>query len=159
MSDPHDDKPSKPIGRPPKFKPEIAEEICKRISRSRQGLQKHHEEDPKVFPHPSTIFRWLAENASFREQYAQAKADQMDYFAELIIEIAFDDGNDTLRKKELPVAGGGKIIVAEENREFVNRSKLKIDTLKWLMSKLARKKYGEDAEEIDKEVTIIVKEE
>lgn len=159
MSNPHDETPKKPIGRPPKFKQEIADEICRRISTSRVGLNKLHEEDPKTFPHRTTVLRWLAENETFRTQYAQAKADQMDYFGELIVDIAFDDSEDVMRKKELPVAGGGKITVEEENREFVNRSKLKIDTLKWLMSKLAPKKYGDKLEEIDREVIIRVVEE
>lgn len=159
MNNPHDEKPKKPIGRPPKFKQEIADEICRRIANSTIGLNKLHEEDPKTFPHRSTVLRWLAENEIFRAQYAQAKADQMDYFGEEIIKIAYDDSEDVMRKKELPVAGGGKIVVEEENREFVNRSKLKIDTLKWLMSKLAPKKYGDKQEEIERDITIRVVEE
>ena len=39
-------------------------------------------------PGASTVFRWLAENAEFREQYAHAREQQADTLADEIISIA-----------------------------------------------------------------------
>lgn len=53
--------------------------------------------------------------------------------ADEIIEIADDGSNDWMERE-------GK---AAPNGEMVNRSRLRVDTRKWLMSKMAPKKYGD----------------
>ena len=61
----------------------------------------------------------------------------MESWADEITEISDDGSNDWMTVKR----GGGEVEV--ENREVVNRSRLRVDTRKWLMSKIAPKKYAE----------------
>lgn len=70
-------------------------------------------------PAASTVFLWLSKHKSFSEQYARAQADRTAYWAEEIVEISDDDKAD------------------------IQRSKLKVDTRKWLMSKMAPRKFGD----------------
>lgn len=57
----------------------------------------------------------------------------MEAMAEEILEIA-DDGLNDFKQVD------GRQVVDQEN---INRSRLRVDTRKWLMSKLAPKKYGD----------------
>ena len=89
-------------------------------------------------PASSTIFKWLSENEKFSEQYAHARSAQMEAMALEIIEIADDGRNDTYETED-----------GEErtNNDVIQRSRLRVDTRKWLMSKLAPKKYGDKVEQ------------
>lgn len=76
-----------------------------------------------------TVFRWLREKDSFREQYTRAKEEAADAMIEEMSEIA----------DEMPAyTPEGKIDPSD-----VNNRRLRIDTRKWLASKLKPKKYGE----------------
>lgn len=118
-------------GRPSKFTPALADEICKRLSAG-ESL-RHICEDAKM-PSQRTVFTWLANDSAFLQQYARAREAQADTLVEEILEIADDSTCDT----ETDDKGN-----VRTNHEVVARSKLRIDTRKWLMSKLAPKKYGE----------------
>jgi uncharacterized protein (DUF2147 family) len=50
-----------------------------------------------------------------------------------LLEISDDSSQDTLVTKLGPM----------ENKEWVNRSKLRVDTRKWYLSKVLPKKFGE----------------
>jgi hypothetical protein len=67
---------------------------------------------------------------------SSTRAVQADYMAEEILEIA-DDGRNHWTKRE-----DGSAAV---NAEVVQRSRLRVDARKWLMSKLQPKKYGNTA--------------
>jgi hypothetical protein len=54
-----------------------------------------------------------------------------------LLDIADDSSKDTMLMK----IGGKEQIV--ENREFTNRSRLRVDTRKWYLSKVLPKKFGE----------------
>jgi hypothetical protein len=69
-------------------------------------------------PGYTTIYKWLREHVAFAEQYARAREDQADTYADQMAYIADTD-------------------------EDVQRAKLKIDTMKWVASKLKPKKYGD----------------
>jgi hypothetical protein len=70
--------------------------------------------------------------------YARAKEQQADLLAEEIIEIADDSSKD--------LQGYDDYNNPIENKEFVNRSKLRVDARKWVASKLKPKKYGDKLE-------------
>lgn len=128
--------------------PELLERICDEIIGGKSLRQICAAEN---MPAPSTICLWLSQDEEFAERYARAKEIQMENMAEEIIEIAEDGSNDWMESEK-----GGYII----NQEIVQRSRLRIDTRKWLMSKLAPKKYGDklalDAE-VDHTLTIVSK--
>ena len=106
------------------------EAICKEIETSSLGLGKICEKNGFS---RYVALNHMRENEQAANRYARAKELQMDYLAEEIIQISDDSSNDTISTEK------GDI----ENKEWVNRSKLKVDTRKWLMSKLAAKKYGD----------------
>lgn len=110
------------------------EAICKEIETSSLGL-KHICKKYDVAR--STVTDYIRENQEAADRYARAKELQMDYLAEEIIDIVDDGSNDFMTI----VKGDESYEV--ENKEVTNRSKLRADTRKWLMSKLAPKKYGD----------------
>jgi hypothetical protein len=69
----------------------------------------------------------------------RAREEQADYFAEEILEIADDATNDWMERRDRE----GNNIGWQENGEAMQRSRLRVDARKWLMSKMAPKKYGE----------------
>lgn len=74
-------------------------------------------------PDKATVFRWLARYPDFRDNYTRAQDDRASALAEEILEIADDT-----------------------TAEDVQRAKLRVDTRKWLMSKMAPKRYGDKQE-------------
>jgi terminase small subunit-like protein len=84
------------------------------------------------------IVQWYAEDATFAERYARAKEAQAEHFAEEIIEISDDGSNDWMQRE----FEAGRIVDVPD-QEHINRSRLRVDARKWLMAKMAPKRYGE----------------
>ena len=72
---------------------------------------------------PSTfnVFHWLYENEQFVEQYDRAQATRMFAMAEEIVEIS-----------------------DSSNEDNVNCARLRVETRKWLMSKLNPRRFGDN---------------
>jgi hypothetical protein len=94
-------------------------------------------------PASSSVFLWLQKHPEFTEQYARAAAARADAFAEEIIEISDDGRNDFAED------GDGH---ETTNHDVIARSRLRVDTRKWLMARMAPKKYG-DRLDIDQRTT------
>jgi hypothetical protein len=124
-------------GRPLEYTQEMGDYICELVSSHGYGLMKLCKLYPEL-PDKVTINRWRYRVQEFRIQYAQAKIIQADILAEECLEIADDDSNDTKLTHE-----GDEVC----NTEFIARSRLRVDTRKWLASKLLPKQYGQQAEE------------
>ncbi len=125
-------------GRPSKFSDEIAHAICQRIASTDLGLSRIAQE---LKLNPDTIYAWLAKFPSFSEKYARAREVQQDFMAEQILEIADDATRDTKTIKR------GETEVEIADNEWINRSRLRVETRKWLMSKLNPKKYGDKVQQ------------
>lgn len=121
-------------GRPTKYSPAVAQKICELIASGK--TLKQIDEDPKL-PSESTIMSWLSDgrHREFLEQYARAREAYADKLAAETLEIA-DDSSEDLRTDPKT---GAEIT----DHEVVARSRLRVDTRKWLASKLAPKKYGD----------------
>lgn len=91
-------------------------------------------------PAKSTFLRWLSERPALQDQYARAREAQADHYADEIVEISDDGSNDWMSRQQ------GEETVRVVDHEHISRSKLRVDSRKWLMSKLAPKKYGEKLE-------------
>lgn len=124
-------------GRPSEFTQEIADAICERIAEG-ESLRTICRDDE--MPNRSTVFRWLAARPEFSDQYARAREAQAEALFEDMLEIADDASGDT----KIVGRDGEEREVCDT--EFVQRSKLRIDTRKWMAGKLAPKKYGEKLE-------------
>ena len=120
-------------GRPTKYSNQLAELICMRVATHPMGL-------PKIcslyddMPNESTINDWRWKYPEFSHKYAQAKLKQVELLAEECLHIADNACEDT----KIDVNGNEVF-----NSEYVARSRLRIDTRKWLASKLLPKQYGD----------------
>lgn len=88
-------------------------------------------------PSLASIFLWISKYPEFSEQYAKAKQTGLEALAEDLLEISDDGQNDWMQNND-PENPGYRL-----NGEHIQRSKLRVDTRKWLLSKLVPKKYGE----------------
>lgn len=127
-------KEKKPLGRPLEYNQEIANYICELVASTGDGLMKLTRLHPEL-PDKFTINRWRHRFPDFCAQYAMAKLEQADRLAEECLDIADDDSNDTRINPET----GQEIC----NTEYIARSRLRVDTRKWLAAKLLPKQYGE----------------
>lgn len=119
-------------GRPTDYTDELAKEICDTIASTSKGIKKLCSENSH-WPNKDTIFTWLKNCEGFSDQYVRAKKCQIEAFIDDILEIADDSTQDAVINDQ------GNIVC---NSEFIARSKLRIDTRKWLASKLVPKVYG-----------------
>jgi len=124
-------------GRPSSYNPEIAAEICAELALGKSLRKVCLPEDR---PSVATIFIWFGKHPEFVEQYEKAKAECADFLAEEIIDIADDGTNDYMESLD-PETGG--VIGYKLNGEHVQRSRLRVDSRKWIASKLKPKKYGD----------------
>lgn len=120
------------------YSEELFDKICDRIACGESVNEICKDDD---MPHRDSFYRWMRndETKKLYDKYARAKSDQMDYYAEEMIEIADDVSRD------LVLDGDGKPVI---DGFAAQRAKIMIDTRKWLMGKLKPKKYG-DKQEVD----------
>ena len=117
-------------GRPSKCTPKLAKEICGRIAEGESLIRICKDEK---MPNKSTVLRWAIAHKWFCDQYTQACELRHDVWAEEITDIADDATSDmTVTDKGIGV-----------DYENIQRSKLRVDSRKWLLSKLKSKKYGD----------------
>ncbi len=88
-------------------------------------------------PAMRTVLYWLDEDEAFLRKYVRAREIQAERMAEDILEIADDGRNDWMARNASDDAGWAF------NGEHSARSRLRVESRKWLMSKLAPKKYGD----------------
>jgi len=122
-------------GRPDSYTDEIGNKICTEIATSSKSLRTicMGENLPCV----ATVLNWLSKHPTFLAQYTRAKEEQADYLIEEMLDIADDGSNDFMTVVK------GDITYTQENKELTNRSRLRVDTRKWIASKLKPKKYGD----------------
>jgi hypothetical protein len=122
------------MARPSEFTVQIADAICERLADGESLRAICRDEE---MPAKSTVFRWLAENQKFQDQYARAREAQADAHADDIIDIA-DTPQIGKKTKTLP---DGKTEVVEG--DMIEHRRLRVDARKWVAAKLKPKKYGE----------------
>lgn len=122
-------------GRPSVITPELITEICVRIS---EGESLRAVCRDKAMPSRSTVARALQEIPEYRAQYAQARELLYQHWAEELLEISDDGTTDYVTK----VGRNGHEYEAVD-QEHIQRSRLRVDTRKWLLSKLMPKQFGD----------------
>lgn len=120
-----------------KYSQKLATEICKRLAHG-ESLRAICSEDG--MPHRDTVFGWLFRFKSFADQYARAQEARMDTWAEEIVEISDDNSRDEYEVTDNN--GHTRTII---DHDTINRSRLRVDARKWVMSKLSPRKYGDRA--------------
>lgn len=109
--------------------PENAELICLRIIEGHNLREIATELDCDA----GAITHWVATDEAFYEQYIRAKEAQAVAMEAELLEISDDGSNDWMERR-------GETVL---DQEHVQRSRLRIDTRKWLMAKMLPKRYGE----------------
>lgn len=129
---------------PIRFSQGVFDEICEQIIMGNSLISICERED---MPAKMSVLRWLngmhlPEGVDFealRSQYARAREEQIETMVDLMDDIAADGRNDWMEQRD----NKGELLGWRINGEHVARSKLRIDTIKWVASKLKPKKYGE----------------
>lgn len=88
----------------------------------------------KAFMSSKKFFQMIDENADLGKRYARACEARAESIFEDILDIADESNADLVVNEKMQLTING---------EAVQRSKLKIDARKWMLSKLDPKKYGE----------------
>ena len=122
------------LGRDSDYTPEMGLLVCDLI-----GNGKSLREVAKMdgMPSSQTILRWVASFPVFREQYTKAREELLEHWADDILEISDNGTNDYVATHD-PDNPGYRL-----NGEHYQRSRLRVDSRKWLLSKLAPRKYGD----------------
>lgn len=112
------------MGRPTDYSEDVATIILALMIEGRSLRKICQLED---MPDASTVYRWLHRHPEFRDNYAKAQQDRTTVFAEELLEISdqYDTDAETL------------------SPDLIQRAKLRIDTRKWLMSKMDAKRWGD----------------
>lgn len=121
-------------GRPSMYTQELAKSICDRLANG-ESLRTICKSEG--MPTRETVRVWRNDNPDFSGQYARAREDQADFYADECIEIADDKSQDILDIKE----GGDTRMIT--NSAAVQRAKLQCEMRKWKASQLAPKRWGQ----------------
>lgn len=81
-----------------------------------------------------TFYKWLEESEELQERYKKATQKRADNIFEEMLEIADKQSAD------MEVNERGEHVI---NHNVINRSRLQIDTRKWMLGKLNPTKYGD----------------
>lgn len=125
---------------------EKRKEACKRIFDLMAVGRSLHSicNDPKkhaLIPSTRTFYQWVADyqNKEFYEwftiEYARAQEERAHYMFEEMLRIA-DDSSEDYKQIICPKTGKPKIVY---DKEHVMRSRIRIDTRKWALSKMLGK--------------------
>jgi hypothetical protein len=131
---------TKTVGRPTIYSESLATQICNLIA---EGMSLRKICERPDMPSRPTVFDWIAKYESFSDQYAKAKRDGSIAWAEEILEIADDGTNDYMESLAKDGDSSAGVAAYKLNGENIQRSKLRVDTRKWLLSKIQPKKYGD----------------
>lgn len=122
------------MARPSDYTQELADNICAQLA---TGVSLRTVCKGEGMPSLQTIFNWFRTKQGFVEQYTRAKEESADALADEIMDISDDGHNDWMS------VWYGETEVRKVDNEAVQRSKLRVDTRKWIASKLKPKKYGD----------------
>ena len=106
-----------------------ADAICARLAEG-ESLRKASASQGVAH---SSVLEWEDTIPAFADQYAQARSRGYRILADQIIEISDDSSGDVIDTDNGPKA----------DPEFAARSRLRIDSRKWMLSKMLPKLYGE----------------
>ena len=109
------------MGRPRKYTKKLGEIVCARMSEGESLRAICRDEG---MPASSIVHRWAIEIPDFREQYKTASLSRAQQMFEELNEIADAEG-------------------VEDSAVKTSRDRLRVDTRKWFLSKVAPKLYGD----------------
>jgi hypothetical protein len=124
-------------GRPTLYTEEVGKEICARLAEG-ESLRAICASDN--MPHESTVRSWAIDpEHPISTHYRAAREIGYHKMAEEMLEISDDGSNDWMERNY----GDDKPAGWVANGEHVSRSKLRVETRKWILSKALPKIYGD----------------
>jgi hypothetical protein len=108
-------------------------DVCDMIATSHKGIQTICNE---VGLSSRTFYNWLEANEANLQRYTRAREAQADLLVEEMIQLSDTRIGDLLETD----------IGQQGNSANVQRSRLQVETRKWIASKLRPKKYGDKVE-------------
>ena len=116
----------------------LADKICARLE-SGESLNAICQDDD--MPSESCVRRWASEDyKGFSAKYTRARELGYLRLADELLDIADDGRNDWMLRRGEEDAGW------TANGEHLQRSRLRVDTRKWLLSKMLPKVFGDKIE-------------
>lgn len=110
---------------------DIFDYVCKEIESGRALRNVLKDEN---MPSTSTFYQWLENNEDKAKQYARATEVRAEVIFDDILSIADQNESDTYINEN-----GVEVV----NNDVIQRSRLRIDARKWVLSKLNPKKFGD----------------
>lgn len=123
-------------GRPTTYNEETAVKIIERMC---EGESLRSICSDEGMPNMSTVILWKSKHEEFSKQYETAMQSRAQHLFDEMLEIADDSSKDKI------VDENGN---ERTNTEVVGRSRLRVDTRKWALSKMIPKLYGDKVEQI-----------
>jgi hypothetical protein len=139
------EKPQEPAPPPKrgyvKYSPELGEEICDLLA---AGKLLHEVCEAEGMPTPSSVYRWKNKYPDFVELYDAAMHARYDKACKDLLDIAADSKHDYETEiKEGKTADDPVEVRHKAMPEVIARSRLRIETMKWIMAHELPRKYGE----------------
>ena len=122
--------------RPVVLTPELQVELCERLAENAGSLRRVCA--AADMPLERTVRRWCVENPDFESAYARAKLMGIDASIDETLDIADDASNDWMER----LGKEGQPVGWQVNGDHVTRSRLRIETRRWIAERTAAKKYG-----------------
>lgn len=139
-------KPKNKGGHPFIFTPALGKAVCDRISKG-ESLRSVCR-DPKM-PHVETVLNWVWSSddihKEFRKNFEIAREMRAEHVFEETMEISDDTSGDMMEVVR-EVKKNGKTEKVKEfvpNHTAVHRARLRVDTRRWFLARMAPKKFGE----------------
>lgn len=115
------------------FTQEVADKVCEGLT---NGLSLRKSCEQAGTTHP-TFLRWTEENKDLADQYTRARTIGWALLADEVLTISDDSTGDTYEDAD------GNV---KTDHEVVARSRLRVDSRKWMLSKMLPKVYGDKVE-------------
>ena len=125
---------SRSVGRPSLYSPELAARFCERMIDGESLRSICRDES---MPCASSIALWRRQHAEFSAQYEIAREIRADLGFDDIQEVADNGTNDWMEVHDPENPG------YRANGEHIQRSRLRVDTMKWRLARMNPKQYGE----------------
>ena len=139
-------KARKPTGRPSTYTEQAGLEICQEVA---DGTSLRQVCLNSKRPSRPTVYKWLSKYPAFAANYAQAREMLYQSWADEILEISDDSTTDMITK-----TGRNGSTYEAVDQEHIQRSRLRVDSRRWLLSKLLPKQFGDKlGVEVDTTVT------
>lgn len=120
---------------PVTFTQKVADRICAELSKGRSLRSTCTDEG---MPAPSTVLDWCEVHPEFGEQYARARLRGYSLLADEIIDIS-----DEAEFEPVPGQDGEDPREVRVDATAVARNRLRVDSRKWMLSKMLPKVYGD----------------